>query len=59
MSKYNIVTTRFAQGDQDYISGIMPFKIINQVSEVLIYGDTVYGYQRETVKSHYNKIKHT
>ena len=47
----------YKQNSQEYISLVLPFKIINDISKVLIYGKDKYGYQRELASSHYNQIK--
>jgi len=57
MNKVKLFARGFIQGDQEYLSLIMPFHIIHKKSEILIYGKTEFGYQRDTIKSHWIKIK--
>ncbi|WP_238903605.1 DGQHR domain-containing protein [Clostridium sp. YIM B02506] len=47
----------YKQNNQEYISLVLPFKIVNSISEVLVYGKSKYGYQRELSSNHYNQIK--
>lgn len=57
MKKIEVLVQRFTQGSQEYISTILPFENINDFSELLIYGESEYGYQRNAIKTHFNKIK--
>lgn len=47
----------YKQNNQEYISLVLPFRIVNNISEVLVYGKDKYGYRRELPSNHYNKIK--
>lgn len=47
----------YSQNEQDYINLVLPFKVINQIAEVLIYGKNPLGYQRELSKAHVSNIK--
>ena len=47
----------YKQNNQEYISLVLPFRIVNNISEVLVYGKDKYGYQRELSFNHYNQIK--
>ena len=57
MNKTKFIANKFLQGEQEYLTLIMPFNIINKTSEILIYGKSDYGYQRDTIKSHWINIK--
>ncbi|MDP2384755.1 MAG: DGQHR domain-containing protein [Bacteroidota bacterium] len=58
MSKIiNYSTFDFKQTNYRYLSAILPHEIIDNNSQVLIYGQTPDGYQREPEPSHYNRIK--
>lgn len=52
-----ITGIRYKQNTQNFISLILPFKVVDQISEVLVYGTDDDGYQRKPNKIHYNKIK--
>lgn len=56
MNPKNIRITRFRQNQTELISLVLPFKIINELSEVKIYGEPD-GYQRKPNKIHYTKVK--
>lgn len=47
---------KYFQGNQEYISAIIPMGFILNHYEVLIYKKDLYGYQRAPKKMHYNKI---
>jgi len=47
----------FKQNNNQFISTVLPFKIINETSKVLVYGKDMGGYQREPDELHYNRIK--
>ncbi|CEQ26107.1 DGQHR domain-containing protein [Paraclostridium sordellii] len=49
----------YEQNGQKYISLILPFKVINDISQVLVYGKDKYGYQRELSEKHYRDIKNS
>lgn len=47
----------YCQGEQKYITTVMPMKFILNNYEVLVYGeDPIYGYQRDPKIKHYSKI---
>jgi DGQHR domain-containing protein len=49
---------KYKQHNLEYISFVMPFKILNKVSRVLEYNDkTGEGYQRKPNETHINRIK--
>lgn len=48
---------RYTQNNQEYISGVFPFKILSALSEVLVYKQHEDGYQRLPNRTHYLKIK--
>lgn len=48
---------RYSQNNQEYISGVFPFKVLSKLSEVLVYKQDEDGYQRLPNKTHYLKIK--
>ena len=56
MKSNNIRIIKFKQNQTDLISLVLPFKLINQLSEVKIYGEPD-GYQRKPNKIHYTKVK--
>lgn len=56
MNSNNIRITKFKQNQTDLISLVLPFKLINNLSEVKIYGQPD-GYQRKPNKIHYTKVK--
>lgn len=41
---------------QEYYSTVLNFKLLDQISTTLIYGDDEYGYQRKLNQKHYKKI---
>lgn len=47
----------YKQNEQEYISMVLPFYIVNSISKVLVYGKDEYGYQRELSENHYKNIK--
>lgn len=47
----------YEQNGQEYISLVLPFYVINNISKVLVYGKDEYGYQRELSENHYKEIK--
>jgi DGQHR domain-containing protein len=52
-----VKTILYQQNNQKFLSLTLPFGVINKISEALIYGENVDGYQRKPNKIHYNKIK--
>lgn len=56
MNSKNIRITKFKQNQTELISLILPFKLIDELSEVKIYGQPD-GYQRKPNKVHYTKVK--
>lgn len=57
MNINNIRINRFKQCQTELISLVLPFKLIDELSEVKIYGDDPDGYQRKPNKTHYTKVK--
>jgi DGQHR domain-containing protein len=57
MPVYNTVAFKYAQHRQEYISLVLPFEVIHNISKVLVYGDDKYGYQRKLNERHYKTIK--
>lgn len=55
MNKFNAFY--YKQNGQEYISLVLPFYVINEISKVLVYGKDEYGYQRELSENHYKDIK--
>jgi len=53
----NTPVFEFKQNNQLYLSVVLPHEIIDNNSEVLVYGVNPAGYQREPEPTHYNKIK--
>lgn len=53
------ITQKYTQNDQEFYSIVMPFKEVNRISEVLVYGKTEYGYQRKPEKKHYLGIRNS
>lgn len=48
---------RYMQGDQECYSAVIPFELINKMSETLEYSDdNKYGYQRALNTTHYKRI---
>lgn len=47
----------YKQNNQEYISGVFPFKTISALGEVLVYKQDEDGYQRQPNRTHYLKIK--
>lgn len=48
---------RYFQADQEYFITVLPFRLINKITNTLVYGeDEPYGYQRELNPLHYKKI---
>lgn len=56
MNSNNIRITKFKQNQTELISLVLPFKLINELSEVKIYGEPD-GYQRKPNRVHYTKVK--
>lgn len=56
METKKIRVIRFKQNKTELLSLVLPFALINQLSEVKIYGEDD-GYQRKPNKIHYNKVK--
>ena len=52
-----VIVQKYNQNDQEFYSLVLPFETINKLSEVLIYGESSYGYQRKLDEKHYQKIK--
>ncbi|MBO8156966.1 MAG: DGQHR domain-containing protein [Bacillaceae bacterium] len=53
----SLIAHKFKQFEQEYLSLVMSFKDIQRSSEVLIYGEHIYGYQRPLDRKHYLNIK--
>lgn len=53
----NIRITRFIQNNNEFISLVLPFHIICELSEVREYGKHPDGYQRSPNRNHYLKVK--
>ncbi len=53
----NINTIKFNQNTQAYLSFVIPFKILEQISKVLVYQKDSNGYQRQPNDLHINRIK--
>ena len=56
MNLNKIRITKFSQNQTDLISAVLPFKLINELSEVKIYGKPD-GYQRKPNRIHFTKVK--
>ena len=54
---YKVKAFKYRQHKQEFLSLVLPFRVINEISRVLIYGEDKYGYQRKLDRKHYNKIK--
>ncbi len=52
-----VLIQRYTQNNQRFINFIVDFRNLNRTSNVLIYGESKYGYQRKPDKKHYLKIK--
>lgn len=48
---------KYEQLQQEYLSFVLPFEVVNHFSEILIYGQNIYGYQRAPIKKHVNNIR--
>lgn len=48
---------RYSQNSQKFISFIIDFASLNSISQVLVFNESKYGYQRKPDKRHYLKIK--
>jgi len=48
---------RYSQNSHKFISFIIDFASLNSISQVLVYNESKYGYQRTPDKKHYVKIK--
>lgn len=48
---------RYTQNSHKFISFIIDFANLNSISQVLVYNESKYGYQRTPDKKHYVKIK--
>lgn len=57
MNANKIRISRFKQSQTELISVVLPFKLINDLSEVKVYGIDPDGYQRSPNKIHYTKVK--
>lgn len=55
--KDRIWVQRYQQNQQNFMSFIVDFETLNRISQVLVYGECKYGYQRKADKKHYIKIK--
>lgn len=44
---------KYIQGDQFYLSTVLPFEYINKIAQPLIYGENPLGYQRQLDRKHY------
>jgi len=47
----------YRQNGQRFLNVVLPHKVIDAKSEVLVYGKNAGGYQRDPEPNHYNKIK--
>lgn len=52
-----VLVQKYKQNDQFFYSMVLPFSILDDCSEVLIYGKNEYGYQRDIDPRHTNSIK--
>lgn len=52
-----ICILRYNQNNQKFMNFVIDFATLDRVSEILIFGETKYGYQRKPDKRHYTKIK--
>lgn len=48
---------RYSQNSQKFMSFIIDFASLNSISQVLVFNESKYGYQRKPDKRHYLKIK--
>lgn len=55
----SLIAQKYSQHDQEYFSLVMKLKDLKDISEVLIYGESKYGYQRKLNVKHYTDIKNT
>lgn len=53
----NIRIIRFSQNQNDFISLVLPFEVISELSEVREYAKHPDGYQRTPNRNHYLKVK--
>lgn len=51
------IVQQYFQNEQEFYSMVLPFEEIDKISDVLIYGDHDYGYQRRLDKKHYQGIQ--
>ena len=56
MTNINISVQSYSQNGQKFYSLVLPFEVIDRLSEVLEYGINEYGYQRKPIEKHYKKI---
>lgn len=54
---HRIWVNRYHQNSHNFISFIIDFSNLNSISQVLVYNESKYGYQRTPDKKHYLKIK--
>ncbi|MFA1643620.1 DGQHR domain-containing protein [Chryseomicrobium imtechense] len=54
-----IIMQKYQQNGQEFYSAVMPFQEIDRVSEVLVYAESEYGYQRMPDPKHYQSIKNS
>ncbi|MZP28891.1 DGQHR domain-containing protein [Heliobacterium undosum] len=57
MKEYITSVFKYRQNNQEYLSCVLPFDVINKISKVLVYGEDIYGYQRKLNRRHYSNIK--
>ena len=53
------IANQYFQYDQRFITTTLSFKSLNEISEVLKYGESKFGYQREVNELHLNKMVST
>ena len=57
MASRKFPVLKYQQGDTSYLSLVLPFAVLDAVSEVKVYAIDTDGYQRQPNPLHYNKIK--
>lgn len=53
----NFNVFEFRQGNQHFLSGILPFRVLKNRYNILVYGNDEYGYQRQPSPRHVKAIK--
>lgn len=53
------IMQKYQQNGQEFYSAVMPFKEVDRISEVLVYAESEYGYQRKPDYKHYQSIKNS